>query len=73
MTIAERIRALREDNDMTQKEVANVLQIAQTVYSRYEREANKLPIHHLEKICLLYHVSADYILGLPKGLDYPKR
>lgn len=73
MKVAERIKELREDHDMTQTDVANMLRIKQTVYSRYEREENQLPIHHLETLCLLYHVSADYILGFSKPLPFPRR
>lgn len=64
MKYIKRIRDLREDNDMTQQEVANVLGTSQTMYARYERGANELPIHHLLTLCRLYGVSADYILGL---------
>jgi len=59
-----RIRDLREDHDLTQQEVADVLGTSQTMYARYERGANELPIHHLLSLCRLYRVSADYILGL---------
>lgn len=58
------IRDLREDHDLTQSQVANFLGTSQTMYARYERGANELPIHHLLKLCHLYKVSADYILGL---------
>ena len=58
------IRDLREDHDYTQKYVADYLQTYQTMYARYERGANELPIRHLIKLCELYNVSADYILGL---------
>lgn len=57
------IRDLREDNDKTQQEVADILGTAQTMYARYERGANELPIRHLIKLCDYYNVSADYILG----------
>ncbi len=57
------IRDLREDADKTQQEIADVLQTSQTMYARYERGANELPIHHLLKLCEYYNVSADYILG----------
>lgn len=67
------IRALREDHDKTQSEVADYLGIHQSVYSRYERNYHTLPIRHLKMLCLYYHVSADYILGLPDNLAYPKR
>lgn len=59
-----RIRDLREDNDYTQEYVAQYLGTSQTMYARYERGANELPIHHLISLCRLYHVSSDYILGL---------
>ena len=65
MKYIKRMRDLREDHDMTQQEVADVLGTSQTMYARYERGANELPIHHLITLCKLYGVSADYILGLP--------
>lgn len=58
------IRNLREDNDLTQKQVADYLGTSQTMYARYERGANELPIRHLIKLSKLYKVSTDYILGL---------
>ena len=64
MQYIRRIRDLREDADLTQQQVASVLGTSQTMYARYERGANELPIHHLLKLCSLYQVSSDYILGL---------
>ena len=58
------IRDLREDHDKTQQEIAEVLGTSQTMYARYERGANQLPLHHLLTLCKYYGVSADYILGL---------
>ena len=58
------LRDLREDHDKTQQDVANILGTSQTMYARYERGANELPIHHLITLCDYYSVSADYILGL---------
>lgn len=63
-TYYERIRGLREDNDMTQQEIADILGTSQTMYARYERGANELPIRHLKALCELYNISADYILGI---------
>ena len=60
----ERIRALREDHDLTQEQVAQYLGTSQTMYARYERGASELPIRHLVSLCKLYHVSADEILGI---------
>ena len=57
------MRDLREDSDKTQQEIADFLGTSQTMYARYERGANELPIHHLLKLCDFYGVSADYFLG----------
>ena len=58
------IRELRQDRDLTQKDVAEMLGANQKVYSRYELGIRSLPIEHLIKLCKFYNVSADYILGL---------
>lgn len=63
MQYIKRIKDLREDNDLTQTQVAEYLGTSQTMYARYERGANELPIRHLMKLCDLYNVSSDYILG----------
>ncbi len=62
-TYIERIKSLREDSDYTQAYVAAFLGTSQTMYARYERGANEMPIRHLIKLCKLYDVSADYMLG----------
>jgi transcriptional regulator with XRE-family HTH domain len=59
----EKLRGLREDNDLTQSQIAEVLGTSQTMYARYERGANELPIHHLVALCKFYNVSADYLLN----------
>ena len=66
-----KIRDLREDHDKTQYDIAQVLKTSQTMYARYERGANELPIRHLLKLCEYYNVSADYILGIGEevGVD----
>ena len=64
MDYIQRMRNLREDNDKTQQQIADYLGTSQTMYARYERGANELPIHHLLALCKYYNVSADYILGL---------
>ncbi len=73
MTVGDRIRALREDRDLYQKDVAKVLGTSQSYYAQYENDKRKLPSDHVIKLCLFYKVSADYILGLPKNLSNPKR
>ncbi len=63
MDYIRRMRDLREDSDYTQEYVAHILGTSQTMYARYERGANEMPIRHLVKLCDLYQVSADYLLG----------
>ena len=69
MEYRERIRALREDHDLTQQQVADYLNTSQTMYARYERGANELPIRHLIALCRLYRVSADYILDIRRNRE----
>jgi len=64
MEYIKRMKNLREDADFTQEYVAHFLGTSQTMYARYERGANEMPIRHLLSLCKLYHVSADYLLGL---------
>lgn len=59
-----RIRDLREDNDLTQKEVADKLFIQREVYRRYETGAREIPFNIAISIAKLYNVSLDYIAGL---------
>ena len=63
MDYQRRIRDLREDHDLTKQQVAEILGTSQTMYARYERGANELPIRHLIRLAELYEVSTDYILG----------
>ena len=59
-----RIRDLREDNDLTQKEIAEILGMSQTGYSKYETGENDIPTEVLIKLAEYYHTSIDYLLGL---------
>ena len=70
MQYYEVLKNLRIDHDKSQKEIAELLQTTQTYYSKYELGKHPLPISHLITLCNYYGVSADYILGLPKGLPY---
>lgn len=60
----ERIRNLREDKDLTQKQIATFLNMSQTGYSQYEIGKNDIPTKILIKLAEFYNVSVDYILGL---------
>ena len=72
MEYYERLRNLREDRDLLQQDIADLLGTTQTYYSKYELGKHPLPIEHLIKLCKFYGVSADYILGLPKNMEYPE-
>ena len=64
------IRSLREDHDMTQKQLSEMLHCSQQVYSNYELGQRDIPTDVLIKLAEIYDVSTDYILGLT---DNPKR
>ena len=57
------LRQLRTEAHKSQAELAEVLGTSQTMYARYERGANALPLRHLLTLCEYYDVSADYLLG----------
>ena len=58
-----RIRDLREDRDLKQREVAEILLCDQSLYSKYEREERMLPLNLAEKLADYYGVSVDYLIG----------
>lgn len=73
MQVYQKIRELREDNDLSQEDIAKIINTTRSYYGQYERGIRPLPIEHLYTLCRYYRVSADYILGLPEGMPYPKR
>lgn len=69
-----RLKDLREDSDLLQKDIAKVLDISQTGYSKYEVWTNDIPTQVLIKLAIFYNTSVDYILGLTNiKSPYPKR
>lgn len=58
-----RLRDLREDNDMTQKKVGELLHTTQTNYSVYERGTRTIPVEYLIQLADLYGVTLDYLVG----------
>ena len=64
MNYRERMRALREDRDLTQKEVGAVISKSQQGYSHIEEGRAELKIDDMIKLCRFYGVSADYFVGL---------
>lgn len=68
-----RIRALREDTDKKQKDIAAYLMCDQSLYSKYERGERVLPLEYAEKLALYYNVSVDYLIGLTdERRPYPR-
>ena len=59
----QRLKDLREDKDLLETDIAEMLGITQTVYSRYERGFQTIPVIHLLKLADFYNTSTDYILG----------
>lgn len=69
-----RLKDLREDADLTQKTVADILHIRQNTYSQYENGQRQIPIDCLISLSDLYSVSVDYILGLTDTkTQYPRK
>lgn len=64
MNYADRIRALREDNEKTQTQIAAILKVGQKTYSDYELGKSRIPVDSLIILAQLYNVSMDYICGI---------
>ena len=73
MTV-ERIRALREDKDWSQQEVADIFHINRRTYSAYENGVNAIPLDILEQLAYLHQTSTDYLLGITDIREpYPRK
>jgi transcriptional regulator with XRE-family HTH domain len=69
-----RIRDLREDKDLKQKQIADYLMCDQSLYSKYERGERDLPLEYAAKLADYYGVSVDYLLGRTNNkTPYPKK
>ena len=69
-----RIRELRQDNDLTQKQVGQLLHMSQTGYNQYEIGKNDIPTKVLIELAKFYNTSTDYLLGITdEKKAYPKR
>ena len=64
MYYTRRLKEIREDRDLTQEDLAKVLQVKQQQYQRWESGVNKLSAENLIALCKFYNLSADYLLGL---------
>ena len=70
MQLYKRLKDIREDNDKSQTQIADLLGMQQTQYSRYERGERDLPMRHFVTLARYYNVSLDYLAGL---IDTPKK
>lgn len=68
-----RLRDLREDNDMTQAAMANMLKCSQQTYSRYESHTTEIPLESLITLAEFYNTSIDYLLGITNVKEPYKR
>ena len=69
-----RIRAMREDRELTQTKVAKLLGMSQTGYSKYETGENDIPTQVLIKLARFYDTSVDYLLGRTEEVKpYPRK
>ena len=73
MDYIEKLTGLRQDRDINQAQIAKILGTHQATISKYELRQRKYQIEDIIKLCLFYNVSADWLLGLPDNLPYPKR
>lgn len=67
----EKIRMLREEKELNQTQLGKVVHMTQRKISYIECGKYEPDLEDIVALCLFFHVSADYLLGLPKGLDYP--
>lgn len=72
MEYYERLKQTRIDRDMTQTNAAKKLNTSKQQISIYETGKQEMTVSKLKDLCELYNVSADYILGLPRGLEWPR-
>ena len=72
-TIGEKIKAFREDLDMNQTELGKTVNMTQRKLSYIECGKYEPSIEDIKALCNFFNVSADYLLGLKKGLEYPER
>lgn len=70
MDYAQKIRDLREDKDLTQAQIAQLLNTSKNQIGKYERGEQEMPVKHIITLAKFYNVSTDYILGMPEGMPY---
>ena len=72
MALYPTIQYIRDCKEEKQKNIAEALNMTQQQYSLYETGKREMKMSQLKQLCEYYGVSADYILGLPRGLSWPR-
>lgn len=72
MSFGERIRFLRENKELNQSQLGNAVNMTQRKISYIENNKYEPSLADIQAFCMFFHVSADYLLGFPKNLPYPK-
>ena len=73
LTFGEKLRLLREEQELNQTELGKLLNMTQRKISYLERDRYEPSLQDIKAICTYFRVSADYLMGFPKPLPYPKR
>ena len=73
LTFGEKLRLLREEQELNQTELGKLLNMTQRKVSYLERDRYEPSLQDIKAICTYFRVSADYLLGFSKPLPYPKR
>ncbi|MCI9641826.1 MAG: helix-turn-helix transcriptional regulator [Eubacterium sp.] len=73
MDYIDRLTEIRNDRDIKQSTIAEILGVKQSAVSKYEKRRTQYTVDDIIKLCNFYKISADYILGLPENLEFPKR
>jgi transcriptional regulator with XRE-family HTH domain len=73
LTFAEKIRLLREEKELNQTELGLAVGMTQRKISYLENGKYEPSLEDIRALCRFFHISADYLLGFPKPLPYPKR
>ena len=73
LTFGEKIRLLREERELTQKQLGDAVHMTQRKVSYLEKDRYEPSLEDVKGLCSFFQISADYLLGFPKPLSYPKR
>ena len=73
MTLGEKVRLLREEKELNQTELGKAVNMTQRKVSYLENDTYEPSMDDLKALCRFFNISADYFLGFPKNLPYPKR